>query len=113
MLSDRYKSNDQFWFTFFHEAAHLLFHAKKVLFIDTDGQLDNQDEKKADEYASNLLIPIQHQKKILELPTNEKSIREFAKKIGSAPAIVLGRMQREGLLPWKTYLNKFKTKVVF
>jgi len=113
MLSDRYKSNDQFWFTFFHEAAHLLFHAKKVLFIDTDGQLDNQDEKKADEYASNLLIPVHYRKQISELPINEKSIKEFARHIGTSPAIVLGKMQRERLIPWKTHLNKFKIKVSF
>ncbi|MBS0607139.1 MAG: helix-turn-helix domain-containing protein [Verrucomicrobia bacterium] len=113
MLSDRYKSNDQFWFTFFHEAAHLLFHAKKILFIDTDGQLDSQDEKKANEYASNFLIPLQNWKQILGLSINEKLIKELAKQLGISPAILLGRLQRERLIPWETYLNKFKTKVNF
>ncbi len=113
MLSDRYKSNDQFWFTFFHEAAHLLFHAKKLLFIDVDGQLDDQDEKKADDFASNILIPTQHQKDLFKLQANQKSIKEFAKNIDTSPAIVLGKMQRENLAPWKTPLNALKTKVQF
>ena len=111
MLSDRYKSNDQFWFSFFHEAAHLLFHAKKVLFIDTEGQLDGEDEKKADEFASNILIPSESAKQLSKIPIKETSIEQFAKNLNIAPGIVVGRMQKEKLIPWKTTLNKLKTKI--
>ncbi len=113
MLSDRYKSNDQFWFSFFHEAAHLLFHEKKVLFIDTNGQLDGEDEKQADQFASNILIPSEAVKQLSTISITEDSIRRFAKNIGIAPGIVVGRMQKEKLLNWKTHLNKLKSKVQF
>lgn len=35
IMSLRYKSNDHFWFTFFHESGHILLHNKKEVFIDT------------------------------------------------------------------------------
>jgi HTH-type transcriptional regulator / antitoxin HigA len=34
MLSFRYKTNDHFWFSLFHELAHLLLHGKKSLFLE-------------------------------------------------------------------------------
>jgi addiction module HigA family antidote len=113
MLSDRYKSNDQFWFSFFHEAAHLLFHAKKVLFIDTIGPLDGEDEQQADDFASTTLIPTEQAKQLFELPHNEDAIKKFAKGLGISPGIVVDRMQREKLLGWKTRLNGLKTEVRF
>ncbi len=113
MLSDRYKSNDQFWFSFFHEAAHLLFHAKKILFIDTGSQIDGEDEKQADNFASNTLIPPEFAKQLSKITTNEDSIRLFAKNLDIAPGVVVGRMQKEKLLTWNTHLNKLKTKVQF
>ena len=33
-LSCRYKSDDQFWFTFFHECGHILLHGKKEGFLE-------------------------------------------------------------------------------
>ena len=34
MLSLRHKSNDHLWFTFFHEAGHLLLQSKKAAFLE-------------------------------------------------------------------------------
>ena len=33
-LSARHKSDDHLWFSFFHEAAHVLLHSKKSVFVD-------------------------------------------------------------------------------
>lgn len=110
ILSDRYKTNDQFWFTFFHEAAHLLFHSKKLLFIDTEGQLDDSQENEANSFASNHLIPSKYVNKLYKLPKSEIAVKFFAAEIGIAPGIVVGRMQREGILPW-THLNKLKINI--
>ena len=54
-LSLRYKCNDQLWFSFFHEAGHILKHGKKEFFIEDS--IVNEKEKEADEFASNFLIP--------------------------------------------------------
>lgn len=110
VLSDRYKTNDQFWFSFFHEAGHLLLHSKKLLFIDLEGQLDDKHENEANAFASQALIPLCYIKQLKELPKSEVAIKKFSKSIGIAPGIVVGRMQRERLLPWN-FLNKLKVKV--
>jgi hypothetical protein len=47
------------------------------------------------------------------LPTlgNKRSaIISFAEEIGIAPGIVVGRLQKEGLLEWKTQLNQLKVR---
>lgn len=110
ILSNRYKTNDQFWFSFFHEAGHLLLHSKKLWFIDVEGQMDDKQEKEADNFASHTLIPNEYIPKLLTLPKSEKAIRAFAKEIDIAPGIVVGRMQKEKVLPW-SHLNKLKIKL--
>ncbi|MEX2577685.1 MAG: ImmA/IrrE family metallo-endopeptidase [Verrucomicrobiales bacterium] len=54
-----YKSNDQFWFTFFHEAKHVLQRKKKTIFLEGDASKpeDKDWEKEANDFAADLLIP--------------------------------------------------------
>ncbi|HNF86668.1 MAG TPA: HigA family addiction module antitoxin, partial [bacterium] len=44
-MSGRYKRNDSFWFTFFHEAGHILLHGKKDIFLENVQYGDRDDEK--------------------------------------------------------------------
>ncbi|NLN61336.1 MAG: HigA family addiction module antidote protein [Myxococcales bacterium] len=108
-LSLRYKSNDHLWFTFFHEAGHILKHGRKDIFIegkDLDGE---NAEKEADAYARDMLIPPARMRQFLaEKPWSHASIQAFAKDIGIAPGIVVGRMQHDKHLPYNTHLNKLK-----
>lgn len=113
MLSDRYKSNDQFWFSFFHEAAHILHHAKKIFYIDTEGQLGTEEEEEANRFAAHILIPVESVRYLHEMGHDFNSIKKFAKSLDIAPGIVVGRMQNEKLLPWNSALNSFKTKIEF
>jgi HTH-type transcriptional regulator/antitoxin HigA len=92
-LSDRYKKDDHFWFTFFHEAAHLLLHSKKETFVD-DGSENDMLEDEADRFARNLLIPPDRAHELNSLRT-DTDVKEFAKDIGIAPGIVVGRMQHD------------------
>jgi HTH-type transcriptional regulator / antitoxin HigA len=110
-LSLRYKTNDQFWFTFYHEAAHLVLHAKKI-FIDQHGGDDRKEEKEADEYAVNMLIPqAEYTKFIAGGLFSENTIRRFAENIGIHPALVVGRLQHDGRLDFK-YHNSLKDNSV-
>ncbi len=106
MLSLRHKTNDHLWFAFFHEAAHILLHGKRILFLETEG-LDDEYEREADRFARDLLIPPKFAKQLKQLPHTYEAVRRFAKETGVAPAIVVGRMQKEGYLPW-SWLNKVK-----
>lgn len=100
-LSLRHKSNDHLWFTFFHEAAHILMHGKKEVFVDDD-QHRGDKEDEANKFAADFLIPPQAYKKFLQIhgtSISKNAISAFAEDIGIAPGIVVGRLQHEKILP--------------
>lgn len=56
-LNLRGRYDDIFWFTFFHELAHILAHGKKGQFVEFEkGNKISILEKEADEIAGNILI---------------------------------------------------------
>jgi HTH-type transcriptional regulator/antitoxin HigA len=108
-LSLRYKTDDHLWFTFFHEAGHILKHGKKALFLEGNG-LDDKHEGEADEFASNWLIPVREFNSFVSLSLYSKaSVAAFAEQIGIAPGIVVGQLQHHGHLPF-THLNGLKKR---
>jgi len=111
-LSLRYKTDDHLWFTFFHEAAHILLHPKRAIFLELDGGLDRREDE-ANRFAADFLVPVPAfhlaQRKRLR---SRLDISMFARQIGVAPGIVVGRLQREGLLPW-SHLNGLKRRLCF
>jgi HTH-type transcriptional regulator/antitoxin HigA len=104
-LSDRYKKDDRFWFSFFHEAAHILLHSKKETFVD-DGSDDDVTEEEANTFAADLLIPQQFESRLHQL-TNDSEVVAFAQDIGVAPGIVVGRLQHDARWGWEKG-NKLK-----
>ncbi len=98
MLSLRGKTDDKLWFSFFHEAGHLLKHGKRMTFLDIMGEdgLNAQEEREADAFARDTLIPAADYKQLPAQPViGERMIREFAERIHISPGIVLGRLQFE------------------
>lgn len=98
-LSLKYKSNDHLWFAFFHEAAHILLH-DKIMFIEyAKGLEKSPEEKEADTFASNFLIPKSllsaYMRANRRFLFNKLDVKIFAKKLGIHPGIVVGRLQRE------------------
>lgn len=100
-LSIRYRWEDIFWFTFFHEAGHVLLHQKKEVFVEPEkrpkaGSIDPkllELEKEANRFAKRVLIPARFESR---LPTMEiGEVKAFAEHLGIAPAIVVGRLQHE------------------
>jgi HTH-type transcriptional regulator/antitoxin HigA len=97
-LSDRWKKDDRFWFSFFHEAAHVLLHSKKETYVD-DGSEDDLLEREADRFAAAHLISPTDARLLPTLNTKPDVI-DFAERIGVSPGIVVGRLQHDGLWPW-------------
>ena len=110
-LSLRYKNDASLWFTFFHEAGHVLLHGKKDVFIEGDDRTDDEREREADRFAQDLLIP---RERVRELPRlkSKVAMKEFARSIGIAPGIVVGRLQHEGVLD-PSFCNDLKRKLVW
>lgn len=106
----RYKTNDHFWFTFFHEAAHILKHGKKEIFIDTKDEFESHYEQEADKFARNILVPLTpYQKFVKEGAFYKQDIAGFAAQIDIHPAIVVGRLQHDGHILYNWH-NGFKEK---
>jgi HTH-type transcriptional regulator/antitoxin HigA len=100
-LSNRLNRNDIFWFTFFHEAAHILKHNKKDVFVEGMDYSCNGKEKEAeaDSFAEECLMSRKEEKEIVESGAFEKQdIQRFATKIGTHPAIVAGRLANRGVM---------------
>ncbi|MCI0667690.1 MAG: helix-turn-helix domain-containing protein [Methylococcaceae bacterium] len=112
------KTNDRFWFTFFHEAAHILLHAntkeaKKAVFLDDPdaGHAEDPVEKEANRWAGEYLIPPEHK---AELPTlrSKAAVRAFARKIELHSGIVVGRLQHDRLIE-PSWFNDLKASFRF
>lgn len=109
LLSLRYKSDDHLWFSFFHEAGHILLHGKKDFFIE-DNHTSGKEEE-ANRYASEFLIPGQKLRTFLSIANlSKESICGFATELGIAPGIVVGRLQHDGNLP-VAHCNGLKTRL--
>jgi HTH-type transcriptional regulator/antitoxin HigA len=107
-LSLRYKSDDQLWFSFFHEAGHILLHGKKEVFIEDDGKSDKEDEANA--FASEILIPAKKLRSFIGSSRLTKDvIKRFAQESIIAPGIIVGRLQHEGYLP-HSHCNDLKKR---
>jgi HTH-type transcriptional regulator/antitoxin HigA len=106
--SVRHLSNDHFWFTFFHEAAHLLLHSRKSVFVDEKTKDGNAIEQEANGWAANFLVPKEEWDRFMASgPRSKGAVIEFAEEQGIAPGIVVGMLQHQGVLPW-THLNGLK-----
>ncbi len=101
-LSLRYKTDDHLWFTFFHEAGHILRHGKRQVFLEVDQRHRKEAEDEADAFAANLLIDPTRWQHFVEHNTyrTKVGIKEFAQQVGIAPGIVVGRLQHEQRLPF-------------
>lgn len=105
----RHKSDDHLWFTFFHEAGHIMLHGKKETFLEFDGQKDPKEEE-ADAFARDFLIPPDAYSQFVTAQGasfSAAAIVEFARKIGVSPGIVVGRLQKDGHIPWSMH-NRLK-----
>lgn len=110
MLSLRHKRDDHFWFTFFHEAGHILLHGKTSVFIDEEDRGTNEFEEEANRFAANILIPERKYKAFVQTGRYYKeNILEFARVLGVSPGIIAGRLQHDGKIPYN-WLNKLKRK---
>lgn len=105
-LTVRGKDADRFWFSLFHELAHVLYgHIGKA-------DITEADEASADAFAREILIPEESYMEFVSGQDFSKSaVIDFAKEMGIDTGIVVGRLQKEGLIPYSWY-NDLKTKYV-
>ena len=97
-LTLRYDRLDHFWFTLFHELAHVSLHLDKseidVFFDDLTEGSKNRYEREADQFASDALIADAMWKAAkLSIASPQQDIEAFARKHRISPAIPAGRIR--------------------
>ena len=110
-LSARHKSDDHLWFSLFHEAAHLVLHSKKAVFVDgPDGEAEAL-EAEANTWAADFLCGPESWSRFVETGWfSEGSVRQFSAEQGVAPGVVIGRLQHERHVSWN-HLNGLKVRL--
>lgn len=112
-LNLRYRWADIFWFTFFHEAAHVLMHEPRRVFVELEGNpRRSPQEAEANRLAEEFLIPVDAWEEfVLRSEFSASSIRAVASDLGIDPGIVVGRLQHSGLVPWGSKLNSLRSRL--
>lgn len=104
-LTARGKDADKFWFSLFHELAHIV-----LGHVGQPNGTSDEDEKAADKWSGDTLIAASDFESFRkEKDYSERSVVHFAKEQGIAPGIVVGRMQLEGIIKY-SMLNNLKEK---
>lgn len=109
-LGLRGHSSDQAYFSFFHEAMHLLFDDRSSSrMADLNGDTAVEDEM--NHRAADFLIPPDEYVEISSLGRPGKAaVLAFAERLGIDPGIVVGRLQREEVIP-RSWMNDLKTRL--
>lgn len=116
-LTDRRKDYNAFWFSFFHELAHIRYHNKGEVFISgLDGIKQNEEkEKEANQFAARMLLSLSDRQIIFSHETFTKElILEFSSQLKKHPSIIVSQIQREYKHLYKRKeLNQLKKRVEF
>ena len=93
---------DIFWFSLFHELAHVLLHSKRHTFIEGKGGEDSAwrtQEDEANSFAGDVLIPSGPYRAFTGQGLfTAGAIRQFAAQRGIAPGVVVGRLQHDSFI---------------
>jgi hypothetical protein len=97
-LSFRYRSDDHFWFTVFHEIGHLLLHPTSPLFVEGQDYEITEEESEANRFAADILVPAEFEDDLKIAPRDFRAYVRLAKRIGVSTGVLVGQMQNRGLL---------------
>ena len=124
----RHGTADHFWFSFYHEACHILKHPKLLSYIDEPcgdasavgaaeattgaGPDTSRQEAEANAFSRDTLIPRTDWSRYAagKRLFDKAAVAAFAESVGVAPGIVVARAQRERLIP-RTHCNDLKLKL--
>ncbi len=112
-LSARYLSDDHLWFTFYHEAAHLLLDGPGPVVVDvleeTSARQIDDREAAADAMAGELLLP-SAVRDALPDPISPRDVLRAARDAGVSPGIVVGQLQHAGVIRYRSRYNALKRR---
>jgi len=120
VVTDRYKNNAAFWFTFLHELSHCILHSLKfplIHYSDDEFQLASlktnniYEEEEANNYVESLLFP-EDIKYHIRKCKSYNGILSLAVKYDISASLIVAQIHREKLAPYSWYRKVYR-KVEF
>jgi HTH-type transcriptional regulator / antitoxin HigA len=108
-LTARHLTSDHLWFTFFHEATHLLLNPSLDAYVDELSiRTSDPAEKAVDDFAARMLVSESGLKMVETVSLNVQSIVRLARELRIAPGIVVGQLQFRQRIGYGSSLNHLK-----
>ena len=116
VVTDRYKNNAAFWFTFLHELSHCILHSLKqplIHYSDDEFQLaslkvDNiYEEEEANRYVESLIFSDNIKSQIRKCNSYNEII-SLAVKYDISASLIVAQIQREKLAPYSWYRKVYR-----
>jgi HTH-type transcriptional regulator/antitoxin HigA len=108
LLSARFLSDDQFWFSFFHEAGHLVLHGDEA-HIEHEGASTPKQETEANEFAEEIILEPAGEAALKTIRVSPFSIARLARQCNVSAGVIVGQLQHRGRISPKLF-NRFKTR---
>jgi HTH-type transcriptional regulator/antitoxin HigA len=105
-INNRRKYADIFWFSLFHELGHIVNGdvTKGSKYIDTTENENTEQEHAADLFASNSLLSSTSYCQFTKVGNfTLVAINQYAATQNVMPYIVIGRLQKDGYIPYTRY----------
>ena len=97
LTSFRHRSDDQFWFTLFHEIGHLVLHHAQT-FVDSDEMQIDDREDEANDYARRCIVPDERMDEFQALTEDRDRVLRFSVRLKIAPGLTVGQMQKRRMI---------------
>lgn len=106
-ITSRQKNEDVFWFSLFHEIGHIIQGDIHL----PDGP-SREEERRADRFAADHLInPEDYRNFVGQHDFSVEAVSDFSNRIGIDQGIVIGRLQKEGYVPFNK-MNQLKKQFI-
>lgn len=113
-LSGRYLADDHLWFTFFHEAAHLILHDDGAVYLDVierdSATADTSDEAAADKLAGRTIVPTEFEARLRAARHKPFDLRRLSHELNVGLGVLVGQLQHRGWISHKSKLNRLKNR---
>lgn len=111
-LSTKWNWLDIVWFSFYHEAKHVLDRQRRRVFVRAIND-DPDAEANADRFAGEALIPENAYQPFAKSPNlSRAAIASFASRVEIHPGVVVGRLQYDGIVPM-SHMNGHRRRFVW
>lgn len=108
-LTLRYRSDDQFWFTLFHELGHIVLHLDEGAIIETIENEHSKIEAEANLFAEQHLLGESWKSYLPRTALDRRSIVALARKLGTSPGVLVGQLQFHKIIRFDQF-NELKRR---